>query len=137
MFTFTAVYAGSNNGSQCSPTSGNFFNFPSWYEYLPGQKETTQFSPNSPSTTKCVPLVNNIGDVWLIVAAVIDMLLWVAGIGAVFMVIYGGVKYTTSMGEPDATAQARNTIIYALVGLLLAISASLLVTFIAKSVGAT
>ncbi|MCL4358018.1 pilin, partial [Patescibacteria group bacterium] len=88
------------------------------------------------SSTSCQPKFDSLSDVWLVVAAVIDMLLYVGGIGAVVMVIYGGVKFTTSMGSPEATASARKTIIYSITGLIIAISASFLVTFIAKSVGA-
>jgi len=106
----------------CS-AKGSFFGLPKWYAYLP-------------LTKNCSPQFNSLSDTWLVVAAIIEMLLRIAAIGAVFMVIYGGVSYTTSMGNPEETNKARSTIIYSLVGLLITISAALIVTFIANSIGA-
>lgn len=141
--TFSPAYAGISSGSSCSLNGGSFFGFPTWYKYLQGKEEkivaeeSIQEGASPQSATSCVPQFDSIGDVWLIVAAVISMLLYLGGIGAVIMVIYGGVKYTTSMGSPESTAQARNTIVYALVGLLIAISASFLITFVATKLGGT
>ncbi|MCL4357632.1 pilin [Patescibacteria group bacterium] len=137
-----------NNTTTCTLHKSVFLGFPTWYKYLKGQPETVTpesqinttnkgYSGGVNTVTSCVPQFDSISDVWLVVAAVIDMLLYLGGLGAVFMVIYGGVRYTTSMGSPEATAQARNTIIYALIGLVIAISASFIVTFIAQAVGAS
>lgn len=111
-----------------SCTGGGFFGLPAWYSYLPGTID--------PQTHQCIPQFSNINDTWLVVAAIIEMLLRVAAIVAVFMVIFGGVTYTTSQGNPEATSKAKNTIMYALIGLLISISAALLVTFVAHSFGA-
>jgi len=108
---------------------GDFFGLPKWYAYLNG-------TISSVPPYKCVPEFTNINDTWLIVAAIIEMLLRVAAIIAVFMVIYGGITFTTSQGSPEETAKARNTIIYSLIGLLISISAAILVTFVAKTIGA-
>ncbi len=129
-FAAAPAYASSN---ACTLSSRTFFGIPTWYEYLSGHSET--ITTTSGTSTTCSPQFNQLKDIWLIVAAVVDMLLYIGGIGAVLMVIYGGVRFTTSMGNPEATAQARNTIIYSVAGLLIAISASFLVAFIAKSVG--
>ena len=137
-----------NNATTCQLPHSVFLGFPTWYKYLKGQPETVTpesqintsnkgYSGGANTVTSCVPQFGSISDVWLVVAAIIDMLLYLGGLGAVFMVIYGGVKYTTSMGNPEATAQARNTIIYALIGLVIAITASFIVTFIAQAVGAS
>ncbi len=106
---------------------GDFLGLPRWDAYLPGQID--------PTTGQCAPSFGSIGDIWLIVAAVIEMLLRIAGLGAVVMVIFGGIKYTTSMGSPDAVNAAKNTIVHSLIGLLIAVSAAFLVTFIAGSLG--
>ena len=45
------------------------------------------------------------------------------------VIIIQGVKYSLSSGEPEKTTQARNGIIYALVGLVIAISAWSIVNF--------
>lgn len=111
--------------SACS--SPNFLGFPTWYAYL----------PKSSVNGQCTPSLTSINDIWLIVAAVIEILLRVAALAAVFMVIYGGVAYTTSQGEPDKTSQAQNTIINALVGLLIAVMAAAFVQFVAGKFSAS
>ncbi|HSX36629.1 MAG TPA: pilin [Patescibacteria group bacterium] len=53
----------------------------------------------------------------------------IAGVAVLFVVI-GGLRLVISEGDPQDTAKARYTIIYALVGLLIAITAEALVTFL-------
>ena len=78
--------------------------------------------------------IDNITDVWLIVAAVIEILLRVAGMFAVAFVIYGGFRYVTSQAEPDEVNKARQTIISALVSLAISILAAVTINFIAGSI---
>ena len=111
-----------------SCTGGGFLGLPTWYAYLPGAMD--------PTTHQCIPQFTNINDTWLVVAAIIEILLRIAAIIAVFMVIFGGVNFTTSQGNPEEAAKARNTIIYAVAGLFISISAAVLVTFMAKTAGA-
>ncbi len=107
---------------------GDFLGLPRWDAYLQGQTD--------PTTKLCTPVLSNISDVWLIIAAVIEMLLRIAGLGAVIMVIYGGIRYTTSMGSADSVNQAKKTITYSIIGLIIAVTAAFIVTFIAGSLGA-
>ncbi|HTB48580.1 MAG TPA: hypothetical protein VK712_00695 [Verrucomicrobiae bacterium] len=104
---------------------GSFLGFPTWYEYLPSATD---------SNGLCSPSITSLSDIWLVVAAIIEILLRVAAIIAFVFVIYGGIIYTTSQGEPDKTGQAKNTIVNALVGLAIAVMAAAIVAFIAKSV---
>jgi hypothetical protein len=107
------------------PCSGSFFGiFPTWYEYLPSQNDYNGH---------CQPQLASLTDIWLILAAIIEILLRVAAIAAVAMVIYGGIQYTTSQGSPEATAKAKSTIINALIGLAFATIAATLVAFLAGS----
>ncbi|MDB5168784.1 MAG: hypothetical protein JWO41_140 [Candidatus Saccharibacteria bacterium] len=104
---------------------GSFFAFPHWYQYLdsvPG------------SNGICTPAFTGLNDVWLVVAAIIEIMLRVGALIAVIAVIYGGFNYLTSQGEPDKTNKARMTIINALAGLAISIFASVLVSFIAGSI---
>lgn len=106
----------------CAYKGGTFLGFPTWYHYLPGIQDTAG---------NCTPSVTSLSDIWLIVAAVIEILLRVAALAAIVMVIYGAVEYLTSQGEPEKTSRARSTIINALVGLVIAVVAAALVTYIA------
>lgn len=110
-------------GAACS--NGNFFGFPSWYMYLPG---TTDVNGN------CVPQVTNINDVWLIVAAGLEILTRLAALVAVGYVVYSGFMYLTSQGEPDKTAHARMGLIAALVGLGISVTAAVVIGYIAGSI---
>lgn len=107
-------------------TTSHFLAFPRWYEYL----KTTPYPD-------CSPQITSLSDVWLIVAAVVDILLRLAALVAVFGVVYGGVLYVTSEGDPERTTKARNVLIYAFAGLIIAIIATALVSFIAGSFGTT
>ena len=104
----------------------SFFGFPRWDEYLPGVTDSTSHL--------CSPQISGLSDIWLIVAAIIEILLRVAALVAVAFVIYGGFSYITSQGEPDKTTQARMTIINALAGLIIAVLAAVIVGFIAGSI---
>ncbi len=109
----------------CDPSGGSFFGLPTWYKYLEG--ETDAFG-------RCVPQIGDPANVWLIVLAVIDALLRLAAIIAVGFVLYGGIQFIVSQGEPERTNQARNTIINALIGLVITMSAAGIVSFIGVSI---
>ena len=57
------------------------------------------------------------------------------GILAVVFVIIGGFKYTTSQGEPGKVQQAKNTIMYALIGLVVTLSAFAITRFVLQALG--
>lgn len=118
-------------GDACNvPNASPFLGFPYWYSYLPGVQAL--IDPSSPgSGTKCVPQLTDFTNIWLIVAAIIEILLRIAALAAVAFVIYGGIQYTTSQGDPDGTRKARDTIVNALVGLAVAIMAAAIVAFVA------
>lgn len=61
---------------------------------------------------------------------VINVLLYVAGTIAVIMIIIGAIRYITSDGDSNRASQARNTIIYAVVGLVVAIMSFGIVNFV-------
>lgn len=73
--------------------------------------------------------------IWGIGLAIFEDLLRIAGMVAVFFVIYGGVRYLTSQGSPEATKGAWETILNALIGLGIVIIAAASVSFIANRLG--
>jgi len=54
----------------------------------------------------------------------------VAGAAAIIMIILSGLRYVLSEGDPAKATQARNGLIYALVGLVVIIVAQTLVVFV-------
>jgi type IV secretory pathway VirB2 component (pilin) len=49
---------------------------------------------------------------------------------AVLMIVIAGLRFITAQGNPQENAKARNTIVYAVVGLLVALIAEIFVSFI-------
>ena len=64
------------------------------------------------------------------------MILFIIGAVAVIMIVVGGVRYTVSNGDSNAVQGAKNTIMYAIVGLVVAIVAYALVNFVVVNIGA-
>jgi hypothetical protein len=58
----------------------------------------------------------------------------IIGIMAIIMMIVNAIKLVTSGGDPKAVASGRDGIIYALIGLLVAVIAQLLVAFVLTEV---
>jgi hypothetical protein len=62
--------------------------------------------------------------------AVVNILSIVVGVFAVIVVILAGFKYIASGGDSSKVGNAKNTLIYALIGLVVAALAQLLVHFV-------
>lgn len=69
-------------------------------------------------------------DVNNFVGNLMDVLIWIVGVAAVIMIIVGGVKYITSGGDANKLTSAKNTILYSVVGLVVALFAYAIVTWI-------
>ena len=63
------------------------------------------------------------------IKVILSIVFAILGGVAVIMVIIGGIKYAGSQGDPAGTAKAKNTIIYAMVGVVVAIFAVTIVQF--------
>jgi len=63
---------------------------------------------------------------------VVNALLFVVGILSVIMIIVGGFRYVTSAGNASAVTGAKNTIIYAVIGLVVAFLAFAIVNWVLK-----
>lgn len=68
-----------------------------------------------------------------VIRTIIDVLSAIIGIVAVVMIIIAGFKYITSGGDSNKVASAKNTIIYAVVGLILVALAQFIVIFVIKT----
>lgn len=61
---------------------------------------------------------------------ILQFVFGMAGGVALIIIVIGGFNYATSQGSPEKTLKARNTIIYALIGLIICMSAFAIVTFV-------
>lgn len=68
------------------------------------------------------------------IEAVFGAVYLVAGIVAVIAIILGGVRYVTANGDSGQLQAAKNTILYAVVGLVVIIMAAAITQFVIKSV---
>lgn len=68
------------------------------------------------------------------VGGIIDTLFLVAGSIAVIIMIVGGIRYITSTGNATRIQQAKDTILYAIVGLIVVIVARAIVGFVIQNV---
>lgn len=59
-----------------------------------------------------------------------NMILFVLGAIAVIMIVIGGVKYTTSNGDSNSIKSAKDTILYSVIGLVVAIMAYAIVHWV-------
>ncbi len=65
-----------------------------------------------------------------IITTVINIFSLVVGVVSVIMIIIGGLKYITSGGESNNVTSAKNTIMYALIGLVIVVLAQVIVRFV-------
>ncbi len=64
------------------------------------------------------------------VTKIVSLALGVIAAVTVIFIIISALRYTTSLGDPQATARARNSIIYASIGLAVVVSAEVIVAFV-------
>lgn len=96
------------------------------------------------STAACTTIQNGVNSVGgdaagnstslaLRIKDIVNVLLFIIGAIAVIMIIIGGFRYVTSGGEAGSIKNAKNTILYAVVGLVIAIFAYAIVNFVITS----
>lgn len=79
---------------------------------------------SSDATTKFNDLVHSI----------INVLSAIVGVVAVIMIIVGGLRYITSGGNDTSVSGAKNTILYAVIGLVIVALAQIIVRFVLTKV---
>ncbi len=108
VFITTPTYA-------CTPGT-KILTLPCWYDDLPMKGDQ--------------PVIEKPRDIWKIVVNFIEMGLHIIGYLAVGFIIWGGIQFMLSEGNPDKAASARNTIINASVGLVLALASVAIIRFV-------
>lgn len=58
----------------------------------------------------------------------------VAGIVAIIIIVLGGIRYTSSNGDPGSIKAAKDTILYAVVGLVVVMMAAAITDFVINNV---
>lgn len=58
----------------------------------------------------------------------------IAGVVSIVVIILGGIKYITSTGDPQKINSAKNTILYACIGLVVSLLSQAVVSFILRNI---
>lgn len=95
--------------------------------------------PNSPQSYACAGVEaaggtcntdTADGSIKSVIGTVINILSMVVGAVAVIMIIIGGLRYVLSGGDSNGVTGAKNTIMYALIGLVIVLFAQVIVKFV-------
>ena len=70
----------------------------------------------------------------VVIKNVTNIMFFIIGAVSVIMLIYGGIRYTTSGGNANSVTAAKNTIMYSIIGLVVAILAFAVVQFVVNQV---
>lgn len=90
-----------------------------------------QFAQETVNTSNLPPSTNaSAGEI----KTGLDIVFTITGALALLIITIAGFRYILSRGDPGSTAQAREAIIYACVGLVVSIVAYTIVAFVANSV---
>lgn len=119
----------------CTIDDNSLLGIPTWYKYLEGT-EVTQ----DDGGVVCQPTITLKDgedklpkkDILLIVAAVLEILIRIAGIAAFIYLLYGGFMYLTSSGNSESVKNAGSTLLNAAIGLAIAVSATTIINFFAN-----
>jgi hypothetical protein len=71
-------------------------------------------------------------DIKGIIKTIVNVLLFILGSVSVVMIVIGGMRYTISQGDSGAITSAKNTILYAVIGLIVAVSAYAIVNLVVE-----
>ena len=74
-------------------------------------------------------------DVPTFIKDLINTLLWILGVVSVIVIIIAGITYTTSHGDQNLVTKAKNTLMYAIVGLVVAVMAYAIVNWVLATMG--
>ncbi len=72
--------------------------------------------------------------IWGVMATVTKIAMTLIGMLSVLMVVVGGLQIVSAAGNPQRLKQGRETVIYAIVGVIIAISAYAIVSFLASGI---
>lgn len=97
--------------------SGRFFTLPTWHDGLS-------------QGANCDVVIDELSDFWVIVLNVLEAGFQIIAYFAVGYIIWGGFKYIKSEGNSAKVGEAKQTILYAIIGLGVALSSVALVSFV-------
>jgi hypothetical protein len=116
---------------KCDPDK-SVLGIPTWYKYLEGEVVAG----------KCRPIIDtesgdavSVGKALPIGLAILEIMMTLGGLVAVVMIFVGSFKFIIAQGESAKINEAKNTVINSIVGLVIVIVATRIVSFIGNRLG--
>ncbi len=81
-------------------------------------------------TGNCSNVTNSGQNLNTLLVQIVNIISVVVGVVAVIMIIFGGFRYITSGGDSGKVGNAKNTILYAIIGLVIVALAQFIVRFV-------
>jgi hypothetical protein len=94
--------------------------FPNWYQGLPD--------------TNCNIQITKLTDFWVIVLNILEAVIQAAGYIAVGFIIWGGIKFIKSQGDPGQINESRDTIVNASIGLAIVLVSVSIINFVTGTI---
>lgn len=92
-----------------------------------GLAQTVNLEPNVPNAVKGP-------DTATLVTNVVNTLSFIAGVASVIAIIVGGIMYITSAGDEGRVRSAKNTLLYAVIGVIISLSAYAIANFVVTQI---
>ena len=100
-----------------------------WVSYLADASSIIKGGADKACAKNCGP-----ADLNAIFANITNTLIFLVGAISVIMIIVGGLRYVLSNGDAKQTTSAKDTIFYAVIGVVVAIISYAIVQFVVKSI---
>lgn len=97
-------------------------------------KEQICKDPNIEAELKAQAGCSETGNFGVSLTAIIQTVIGLVGLMAVVAIVMGGITYATSMGETSKVKKAKDTIMYGVIGLIVAVMSFAIVSFVSASV---
>lgn len=120
------IASAATSGGDCGQQG--VLGFPLWYRGLASQDSEGNCNIETPTSSDDIS-----GFISQIALNVLEIALVATAYVSVFFIMFGGFKFIVSRGNPDASAKARSTILYAVIGLVVSIAAASAVNFIVSN----
>jgi len=124
-FDCRALYGNNCTGSCCNNQNINAQNVTCSGSTGP---VSTGGSSQIPNPLKC-------GDVECVVQMIADFIAGLVTVIGTIMIIFGGIQYITSAGSEDKARRAKNTVLYAVIGIAIAVSVDFIIGFLGEVLG--
>lgn len=89
---------------------------------------------NGANSTYCQNRSEGETKVKSVMKSVVNVLLMTVGVISIIMIVVGGIMFALSSGDASKVTKARNMVIYAVVGLVVALFASAIINFVFNKV---